>query len=249
MSLKVVSYNIHKGLNLSGLSKSIETIKKLLIELQPDIVMLQEVIGAHKSDKFKINNWPNQAQFEFLADEFWPHYAYGQNAVYTQGNHGNCILSKYPISKWKNIDISTNKYEKRGLLHVTINLPDKNKSVELLSTHLNLLQGSRKKQTLKIIDYIETNIDKHSSLVFCGDFNDWKNKVTSTLNERLELKEINLELHGRLLKTYPSHFPILKLDRIYYKNLKPISTKLDSSNLDLRLSDHLPILGQFEFNA
>ncbi len=37
------------------------------------------------------------SQFAFLADEIWPHFAYGKNAIYSAGHHGNAILSKHPI--------------------------------------------------------------------------------------------------------------------------------------------------------
>lgn len=246
MIIKVVSYNIHKGLSTTGLGQELESIKKLFEELQPDIIMLQEVVGEHSSNKYQVRSSPTQSQFEFLADEFWPHYAYGQNALYNKGHHGNCILSKFPIVTWENIDISTNRLEQRGLLRATVEIPSLNKELELLSTHLNLLNRSRLQQAYKITNYINENINSDNPLILCGDFNDWQSKVTSIFNYELGLKELFKEVDGDHKKSFPSFYPLLKLDRIYYKNLTPKIGKVDHSALKTRASDHLPLLGVFE---
>lgn len=68
-----------------------------------DLVLLQEVVGKHEK------HTPTTSQFEFLADGVWPHFAYGKNAVYDEGHHGNAILSLYPIVEWKNLDFQTKK--------------------------------------------------------------------------------------------------------------------------------------------
>ena len=44
--------------------------------------------------------------YEFLADTIWSQYAYGRNAVYDNGDHGNALLSKFPITHYENHDIS-----------------------------------------------------------------------------------------------------------------------------------------------
>src|SRR5438132_888733 len=104
--LRVLSYNIHKGFS-SGRGKFVlNRIREALRTVHPDLVFLQEVLGHHELHSQKVENWPDQPQFEYLADQLWPHFAYGKNAVYTYGHHGNAILSKYPFSFYENIDIS-----------------------------------------------------------------------------------------------------------------------------------------------
>ena len=44
-------------------------------------------------------------QFEFLADSIWSHYAYGKNAIYQHGHHGNAILSELPFAISNNVDV------------------------------------------------------------------------------------------------------------------------------------------------
>src|SRR4051794_6046394 len=121
--LRLISYNIHKGFSSGRKKLVLNKIRSALHVIHPDIVLLQEVQGEHEGHSQRFKDWPAQPQFEYLAHELWPHFAYGKNAVYTHGHHGNAILSKYPFSDFENIDVSTNAFERRGLLHGVIHIP------------------------------------------------------------------------------------------------------------------------------
>ena len=75
-----------------------------------DLVFLQEVVGERLSAVTNTANLEKQGnsypQFEYLADEVWPHHAYGRNAIYQKGHHGNAILSKNPFLGWDNVNVS-----------------------------------------------------------------------------------------------------------------------------------------------
>ena len=58
---------------------------------------------------------PRLHQYEVLADGVWTQHAYGRNAVYPNGHHGNAVLSKFPIVHHENRDVSVGKHEQRGL--------------------------------------------------------------------------------------------------------------------------------------
>ena len=105
MKLKVISYNIHKGFNWWGLRYNLKEVRKLIASYDADLVLLQEVIGENK--KLSERGLYDK-QFEYFSDSIWEHYSYAKNAVYQYGHHGNLILSKYPITNWTNINISTN---------------------------------------------------------------------------------------------------------------------------------------------
>ena len=67
--------------------------------------------------KDAIPNWSDNNQFEFLADSIWDHFAYGKNAIYQHGHHGNAILSEIPFNRLHNLDVSTMRISQRGILH------------------------------------------------------------------------------------------------------------------------------------
>jgi len=123
-TLHIATYNIHKGLSFFKRRLVIHEVRQHLRVLNADLMFLQEVQGGHAGNAQRFSGWPNQAQHEFLADSVWTDYAYGKNAVYDGGHHGNAILSRFPILRWDNEDISEHRFESRGLLHCEVNVPN-----------------------------------------------------------------------------------------------------------------------------
>src|SRR6187431_1834193 len=113
--LRVATFNIHKGLSMFNRRVVIHTLRDQLRALEADIVFLQEVAGRQDVQARRHGNWPREPQHEFLADLMWQdhacNYAYGRNAVYDAGEHGNAILSRYPILRWENQDVSSHRFE------------------------------------------------------------------------------------------------------------------------------------------
>ena len=245
MKLKILSYNIHKGFDWKNQSYYIQEMKKMIQDLDVDIVFLQEVVG--KNEYFK-NKGMIDEQFEFLADGIWEHFSYAQNAIYDHGHHGNLILSKFPISSWENINISTKPWEKRGMLVCKIVIPDSEKYFYATCLHLNLFHSGRKIQYRDIGNYLSMKSGNEDiPLVVAGDFNDWNKQSSKYFEKVLGMKETHKMIHGYYAKTFPSVFPLLCLDRIYVKHLKIVSARLVLRSRENPLSDHLPLLSEVEF--
>lgn len=235
MRLKVLSYNIHKGFNWSNSQLTIANIKKTIQATHAELVFLQEVVGVNKQHETNLNEWTNE-QYEFLADQRWPEFAYAKNAVYEQRDHGNAILSKYPITKWEQINISTNRYEQRGVLFCEIDTPVG--LVHCYCVHLNLLHRSRLKQYKIICEIINQRTPENVPVIIAGDFNDWNRKASNTLEQKENFIEAFKSLHGEYPKTFPAHFPLLSLDRMYVKHLNPEIVKVLKGHDWRELSDH-----------
>jgi endonuclease/exonuclease/phosphatase family metal-dependent hydrolase len=249
MKIKILSYNIHKGFNTFNTQFLLAEMKSAIKETGCDLVFLQEVVGENLIFKNKIKNWPTQAQFEFLADTLWPHYAYGKNAVFTKRHHGNAILSSFPITNTHNLNISTHRFEQRGLLHAEILAPPQGGTkVHLLNTHIDLLGWSRKIQINKICHYIEKNIPHNELIIFSGDFNDWRQEIGHEFKQLHNLDEAHLHANGKLAKTFPQFFPVLSLDRIYFRGLNLLKCETLSNGIWKQLSDHLPLYAEMEFS-
>ena len=122
-AIRVVTYNIHKGFSQFNQRMVLHDLRDQLRGMHADLVFLQEVVGAHDLHAEKHENWPETSQYEFLADSIWEDYAYGKNAVYPEGHHGNAILSRFPIVSSENVDVSAHRFEQRGLLHCEVRLP------------------------------------------------------------------------------------------------------------------------------
>lgn len=245
----MISYNIHKGFCTFN-RFTLHRIKEAIRETGADLCFLQEVVGQNQKFASNITNWPSEAQFEFLADTIWPHYKYGQNAVFPERHHGNALLSKYPILMSENISLSTNRFEQRGLLHCQLHLPAEDgypeTRLDVLNTHLNLLHSSRLIQTQRIITWAKTRVAAESPLILAGDFNDWQGSLSPLFSQGLELRESFLTHRGEHARSFPSHFPLMTLDRIYMRGLTITSTSVLNALPWIELSDHLPLFVEFE---
>lgn len=246
MKIRILTYNIHKGFNTLNTQFMLRHLKSAIHELDCDLVFLQEVVGKNDKLQRKISDWPLQSQFEFLADTVWNHYSYGKNAVFSYRNHGNAILSKFPIEKWENIDISNHKLERRGLLHCEIRIPELNKKMHLFNVHLDLTDWGRKKQFTRIAHRAVNHTSSDEPLIIAGDFNDWRNSLTKKFTTNLGLKEAHTVLSGHPAKTFPVFLPFLSLDRIFYRHINPLKCQTLDHQPWSKISDHLPIFAEFE---
>ncbi len=242
--LRVLSYNIHKGFSFSNRKFVLRQIREALKLVHPDLVFLQEVIGQHDTHAQNLAHWPKTAQFEYIAESLWPHFAYGKNAIYHEGHHGNAILSKFPILNWENIDISTHKMESRGLLHAVIDAPGRRGPLHGICLHLGLFEKDRKKQVEHLCHRITQLVPHHEPLVVAGDFNDWRQQITRPLQRKVHLKEAFLELHQEHPRTFPSWMPMLKLDRIYYRGLHAANAECWTGKPWNALSDHAAVFAE-----
>ncbi len=246
-TLRVLSYNIHKGFSTANLKFILDDLKHSIRSIQADLVFLQEVLGHHDVHGQRLGDWPTTSQFEFLADKVWPHYAYGKNAVYSSGHHGNAILSKYPFQFWENIDVSTNRFEGRGILHGVVELPRGGQPLHVICIHLALLETWREAQIETLCDRIDSHVPPDAPLVVAGDFNDWREKATKQLRARLHLDEAFLSARGRHARTYPIWFPVLKLDRVYCRGLEVGAARCLTHRPWNGLSDHAALCVDLKF--
>lgn len=244
--LRILSYNIHKGFNFSNRKFVLNVIREAIRFVRADLVFLQEVVGHHERHNGASADFPMGPQFEFLADEQWPHFAYGRNAVYREGHHGNAILSRYPLLGWGNVDISQHRFEQRGMLHANLTIPESNISVISICTHLGLFHRGRTKQLRCISDWIESHVPAESSLILAGDFNDWRGHATKSQLHALGCREVFQSQLGRHVRTFPSFLPLLSLDRIYVKNCAIRDSAVLTGSPWNKLSDHVALFADLE---
>jgi endonuclease/exonuclease/phosphatase family metal-dependent hydrolase len=236
-TVTVVTYNIHKGFSALNRRLVVHEIRERLHSLAPDVVFLQEVQGAHRGHSRYHLEWPEGGQHEFLAHE-GGHSAYGMNAVYEEGHHGNAILSRFPIVKSENIDISHHVLESRGLLHCVLAVPGWSRPLHCINVHLGLLARSRRFQLDGLCHRIRKAVPARAPLVVAGDFNDWRGAATTVLHRELGLSEAFEQSHGKHVKSFPARLPMLALDRIYLRDLTVQATQRLSEGPWSRLSDH-----------
>jgi endonuclease/exonuclease/phosphatase family metal-dependent hydrolase len=243
--LRVVTMNIHKGLSQFNRRIVIHELREGLGSLQPDLVFLQEVQGLSQRYALRYGAAPLVPQYEFLAGNQWQH-VYGCNAVYDHGDHGNAILSRFPFVSFDNYDVSDHRFEKRGLLHCVVSIPGWTRNLHCVCVHLSLHERGRKRQLEAISGRLEELASRELPIIIAGDFNDWRHRATTILQHRLGMTEVSVAFHGRAARTYPSVFPLLRLDRIYVRGFEVAAAQVHSGKPWSMLSDHLAVSAELE---
>ena len=233
-TLRIATFNIHKGVTPFNARLALHEQRDLIRRLHADIVFLQEVRGAHARHGLLHQG----AQHEFLADSIWQDFAYGKNAVYPAGHHGNALLSKYPIAKWENEDISAHAVEQRGMLHCEIAIPGWDDHLHCICVHLGLFARWRRRQLFALRARIESLVPSNAPLIIAGDFNDWRAKAGQVLADGLHLHEAFEQAEGKPARSFPSVLPLLRLDRIYVRGFHVHQAEVHGGAAFARVSDH-----------
>ncbi len=244
LDISIATYNIHKGFSQFNRRFVLHELRERLHELDADIVFLQEVQGAHTREVTRHTVHAAHPQHEFLAQEKWLHHAYGKNAVYDAGHHGNAILSRYPILNWDNQDISAHRFESRGVLHCELALPQGGAGLHCLCVHLGLSARGRRQQFDALVERIRRVVPDEAPLIIAGDFNDWNNRARIFLAQELGLYEVFESGCGALARSYPVGLPMLRLDRIYVRGLGVKSAVVHAQYPWNKISDHAALSAQ-----
>jgi endonuclease/exonuclease/phosphatase family metal-dependent hydrolase len=249
MQFTIATYNIHKGFSQLGRRMVIHEVRDRLHGLPADIVFLQEVLGVHQRHADRFNDWPAKPQHEFIAGERWQEVCYGKNCVYEHGHHGNALLSRFPIEKHENVDISAHQFESRGMLHCEIRLGSALPTLHCINVHLGLFERGRQWQIRALCERIRETVPDAEPLIVAGDFNDWRHKANRQLIAELGVDEVFEEVRGRPARTFPSVLPVFRLDRIYARGLRILDARVHYAFPAARMSDHAALAATFEVAA
>ncbi|AKJ28198.1 hypothetical protein AAW51_1507 [Caldimonas brevitalea] len=244
MTVRVLTVNTHKGFNALNRRFILHELREAVRHVSADVVFLQEVLGTHEVHSAKVQNWPEAPHYEFLADEMWSDFAYGRNAVYPEGHHGNAVLSKFPILRHENCDVSVEGPEKRGLLHCVLDAPAVGQELHVVCVHLGLREAHRREQLRLLCQRIDRFVPPEAPLVIAGDFNDWRLQAHAQLHGCAGLREVFVEAQGQAARTFPARWPLLRLDRIYVRNAKLARPIPLPPHPWRHLSDHAPLAAE-----
>jgi endonuclease/exonuclease/phosphatase family metal-dependent hydrolase len=238
-TLRVLSLNVHKGFTPLNRRFVLQELREAVRAVAADLVFLQEVVGSHAHHARKHKNWPSATQYEYLADSLWRDHAYGRNAVYPHGDHGNALLSRFPIRSHRNHDVTSGRGEARGFLHCVIDISGA--ALHAICVHLGLFERERRQQLDLLCRLIEREVPAEAPLVVAGDFNDWRECAHERLSKGAGLREVFVGASGRAARTFPARWPLLPLDRIYVRNAQALQPHVLAARPWSHLSDHAPL--------
>ena len=259
--LRVATYNIHKGVTVFGWRSRVAEVRLALHRMDADLVFLQEVQDRNDRLARRTEGRAGMNQLDTLSSSGYEHRAYGVNAIYPHGNHGNAILSRLRMEHVANHDISDHMLESRGMLHAVAQPPRGARApIHLLCAHFGLARRSRLRQADWVARFVEREIPAGAPIILAGDFNDWRRDVDERLRDRLGMHEVADEYQAtgwieRLLgwrrpvqvaRTFPAFAPCLTLDRIYLRGLRVCAARVPRGRSWARISDHAPLIADVE---
>src|SRR5688500_9990378 len=236
--LRLLSINVHKGMSAWHRRFVLAELREAVRSTGADVVCLQEVIGLGGGDE--VGGVPH---YEFLADSLWPQFAYGRNAVYPDGHHGNALLSRWPIRVSHNHDVSVPGAEPRGLLLCTLDVPGFG-VLHVACVHFGLAERQREQQAAALARVVRDEVPAGDPLVVAGDFNDWRKRLDVGIRRDCGIESAFATIGDGCPRTFPARLPLLPLDRIYQRGLRVLSACVLSARPWPHLSDHLPLLAE-----
>jgi endonuclease/exonuclease/phosphatase family metal-dependent hydrolase len=244
--MRIITYNIHRAIGVDRRFRP-ERIAGILAHYGADVVLLQEVDeGAPRSRGLDLARE--------LADTLgYPHFAVGHNVTLRKGRYGNATLSRFPILRETNLDLTIDSSAigsliRRGCQHTTLLLPAGG-TLETFNLHLGLSAREREKQIGLLVNSAEfRRIGPDVPLLVGGDFNDWRSLLRPIFTEVFGFRcATDRKGSAGALRTYPSFSPQGGLDRIYYRGPLALasvrSCRLQASRV---ASDHLPVIAEFQ---
>lgn len=246
MQLRVMTYNIHRAIGVDRRFRP-ERIVDIIRFSDPDVVMMQEVDeGAPRSRELDLAR-------EIAEAAGFPHYAVGLNVQLRKGRYGNATLSRWPITRERNIDLTVDTRKRRGCQHTTIVVekqPGYPHELEIFNLHLGLSVKERARQIGILVKSNEfKNLDPGRTCLVGGDFNDWRSLLHSIFTEVLDFHCATQDDHDCEggMRSYPSFRPTGALDKLYYRGpLRALTARTCRRNVSRVASDHLPVVVDLE---
>lgn len=234
--LRVATYNVHRCRGMDGRVRPAR-IAKVLREVGADVVALQEVVSAtdqsHEED-----------QAGYLATALGMHAQLGENRKMRGAAYGNVVLSRFPMRRVENYDLSVEGYERRGCLHIDVDV--EGLVLHVFNVHLGTDNTERRHQGRRLVGAdILLNRRLNGPRLMLGDFNEWAPGLATKLLKS-HLRSVDIKKHLRRSRTYPGVLPFLHLDHIYHDDELDLSKlSLHRSRTALVASDHLPLVADF----
>jgi endonuclease/exonuclease/phosphatase family metal-dependent hydrolase len=237
MQCRFLCFNIHGGRSMDG-KRDLSRVNALLDSMNIDVGVFQEM-ETRSSRRGKLED------IHTLAGPDRPYHFAGPSITEDSGWYGNLIVSRFPIiwSRVHNLETKPN-FQPRNAIDVLIQTP--NAILRVVGTHLSLSLVERWSEARNLLRLVRM-VEKHNDypLFLMGDINEWQfpSKLLRYLNKEMTAVPCR--------PTFPSFFPIFRLDRVWYdsKDILSVRAKVLSDPPIRKLSDHLPVFVQAEFSG
>ena len=237
--IRIVTWNIHKGIGTDR-RYALERTIQVLRDLDADVVCLQE--ADHGVSRSAYENQKKRLRRELG----YPHATFKLNVKVEKGGYGNLTLSKFPITAWRNVDLTIPPKKRRSGLVARLEVRPGVTWV-VANVHLGLMHLERKVQVRRLLHDLVEDAEDDEPLVIAGDWNEWGTRLTRSVMKEWGLHLARTDHRPWGERTWPSRRPLVALDKILYRD--PVRCHHVVCVLDevTRVaSDHVPLMVELE---
>jgi endonuclease/exonuclease/phosphatase family metal-dependent hydrolase len=204
----------------------LERVARLIRELDPDVVALQEIDSA-------VERSSRVDQASRLGELTGMHSVFGAFFDYQGGRYGMALLSKLPVESYANHWLPEGTEPRTGLA-ARIRL-DSGQEVIVVGIHLYRTPEQRLAQASGLVDIYR---DEDTPVILAGDFNSLPGSdVLALLRRHWQVPD-----KGADRLTYPSDAPQREIDYIMYRPADRFEVVEHRVIDEPLVSDHRPVL-------
>lgn len=253
--LRLMTFNIAHARGLTPiqgftsarkLRVNLRKIARLIDEVQPDVVALQEVDECSRW----AGNFDHLDYLQLHAR--FPHSVFGINNRRTgllNLSYGNALLSRHPFGATETVTFGKRKLGEKGFLFAEIDVGGE--LVPIVNLHLHFSSREHRfRQLDQLTAWLRIKHAERSARwtlppVICGDFNNPSTAPDATAALLSHLSDYcDYSLHPADGKTFPSPLPTRLLDFVFLPTgCDAIKTKI----VRTFASDHRPVVAEFRF--
>ena len=236
-----MTYNVHRCVGTDG-RLDVRRVAEVIAESEPDIVALQELdVGRARTRGVD--------QAHAIAELLGMRFRFHPALKVEEELYGDALLTAYPERLIKAGPLpglpALPRLEPRGAVWAAIMVD----GVELnvVNTHFGLLAREQQGQADALMgpEWLGA-LTELDTTILLGDFNATS---TSVAHRRMtgRLADAQRRVTGRKLPTFPSLFPMLRIDHVFVgKRIEVLRVDVPGSPLARAASDHLPLVVDFK---
>lgn len=225
--LRVATYNIHGCVGTDHCFNPTR-VQCLFDQIDADILALQEVETYHHGDDV-LGSYRKRPGWQVIA---------GPTLLREQGHYGNALITRLPVLDFALIDLSVGGMEARSAIRAL--LDHQGHHLAVIATHLGLSPAERRQQVQTLLGALQQDRRKVAATILLGDFNEW-----FLWGRPLRWLHQQFGRSGPTPPTFPSRYPLFRLDRIWVSPpLRLSGVQSLRTPLSRRASDHLPLVGE-----
>jgi endonuclease/exonuclease/phosphatase family metal-dependent hydrolase len=237
--MRLLSYNIHKGIGGTDRRYDIERVIEVIEAENPDLICLQEV-----DHNVRRSRYHDQAQLLSRRLNAVAHLR--QTTVRLRsGSYGNLIISRWPFHSAHQISLRLGPKKPRGAQLVVVDTPEG--PLQLVHWHLGLAEKERHWQVNHLLSHSLFRQSGSMPVIIAGDSNDWRNTLADGPFAQHGFAHVTAPISR--YRSFPAYFPMGSLDKAFCRgDVFVRAARVVRSAMAKRASDHLPLVVDFHLS-